>query len=154
MPGMNRQPSPLKHNMQYLVRNILGFRIILGPGLRQTDAKRGRKRKNRCGDEKHPKCVFERPCSSQPCPARGKPGSLVPRQDLAVSWKMRTLQRQSPRNKTPKEKTALSPCINAAQGHMCVSTCVCMMCVVLYVGYMSQYMMPVCQQGSNAPIKR
>lgn len=139
MPGMNRQPSPLKHNMQYLVRNILGFRIILGPGLRQTDAKRGRKRKNRCGDEKHPKCVFERPCSSQPCPARGKPGSLVPRQDLAVSWKMRTLQRQSPRNKTPKEKkknstVSLHQCSSGAHVrlYMCVHD-VCSTVCRLYV---------------------
>lgn len=123
MPGINRQPSHLKH-MQYLVRNILGFRIISGPGLRQTDAKRGRKRKNRCRGEKHPKCVLERPCSSQPCPARGKPGSLVPRQDLAVSWKMRTLQRQSPRNKKNKKKQHCLPASMQLRG-TCASLHVC-----------------------------
>lgn len=38
----------------------------------------------------------------------------LPSRDLAVSWKMRTLQRWSPRNKTHTQKNALSPCISAA----------------------------------------
>lgn len=76
----------------------------------------------------------------------------MPRQDLAVSWKMRTLQ--SPRNKTPiKEKKHCLPASAQLRGTcVCVSICVCT-CVVLYVGYISQCMMHVCQQGSKAPVK-
>lgn len=99
--------------------------------------------------------MLERLCSTWPCPAPGKPGSLVPKQDLAVSWKMRTLQRRSPRNKTPIKKQRCLPASVQLRG-MCVrvSTCVCTyMCVVLYVGYMSLCMMHVCQQGSKAPVK-
>lgn len=38
---------------------------------------------------------------------------------------MRTLQRWSPRNKTHIKKNALSPCISAAQGHVCMLPYMC-----------------------------
>lgn len=83
----------------------------------------------------------------------------MPRQDLAVSWKMRTLQRWSPRNKAPMKKKTSTVSVHqhssGAHVYAClyVCVCVCTMCVVLYVGYMSQRMMHVCQQGSKAPVK-
>lgn len=67
------------------------------------------------------------------------------RQNLAVSWKMRTMQRRSPRNKTPiKKKIKKRHCLPASAQlkGTCVLVCVkinCVyMCVVLYVGYMAQ----------------